>query len=32
MNIRLELEFYKKELYENILPFWEKYSPDMEYG
>ena len=28
----VELEFYKKELYENILPFWEKYSPDMKYG
>ncbi len=29
---KTELEFYKKELYENVLPFWEKYSPDNECG
>ncbi|MBE6644835.1 MAG: N-acylglucosamine 2-epimerase [Ruminococcaceae bacterium] len=27
-----ELEFYKKELYEQVLPFWEKYTPDMDFG
>ena len=27
-----EREFYLTELYENILPFWEKYAPDNEYG
>ena len=29
---RSELEFYKNELYEEVLPFWEKYSPDLEFG
>ena len=32
MNYRAELEFYKEELYERILPFWEKYAPDTEHG
>lgn len=32
IDLRCELEFYKNRLYENILPFWEKYSPDLEYG
>jgi N-acylglucosamine 2-epimerase len=27
-----ELDFYKRELYDNILPFWEKYAPDTEHG
>ena len=27
-----ELKFYLKELYEEVLPFWEKYSPDLEFG
>ena len=27
-----ELDFYRKQLYCNILPFWEKFSPDTEYG
>lgn len=25
-------ELYKKELFENVIPFWEKYSIDNEYG
>ena len=25
-------DIYEKELFENALPFWEKYSPDEEYG
>ncbi len=25
-------EMYKKELIDSIIPFWEKYSPDSEYG
>jgi N-acylglucosamine 2-epimerase len=32
IDIKAELDFYKKELYEKILPFWEKYTPDMECG
>ena len=32
LNKKSELEFYKKELYEEVLPFWEKYSPDLEFG
>ncbi|MBQ8372363.1 MAG: AGE family epimerase/isomerase [Clostridia bacterium] len=27
-----ELELYRTELYENVLPFWEKYAPDTEHG
>ena len=27
-----ELVFYKKVLFDDILPFWEKYAPDEEYG
>jgi N-acylglucosamine 2-epimerase len=25
-------ELYRRELLENVMPFWEKYSIDMEYG
>ena len=25
-------EIYEKELFENVLPFWEKYSIDEEFG
>ena len=25
-------EQYQRELLENVIPFWEKYSPDREYG
>ena len=25
-------DFYLSQLYEKILPFWEKYAPDREYG
>ena len=32
INKKSELEFYRKELYENVLPFWEKYTPDFEFG
>lgn len=32
LNKRSELEFYKNELYEQVLPFWEKNSPDLEFG
>ncbi len=32
MDFRAELAFYKEELYERILPFWEKYAPDEECG
>ena len=31
-DYKSELEFYKKALYEDVLPFWEKYSPDCKYG
>lgn len=27
-----ERDFYLSQLYEKILPFWEKYAPDREYG
>ena len=27
-----EFDFYKNELYDKVLPFWEKYSPDTENG
>jgi len=27
-----EFDFYKHELYNKVLPFWEKYSPDNENG
>ena len=27
-----ELDFYRRELYEKVLPFWEKYTPDEEFG
>ena len=32
LNKKSELEFYKKCLYDDVLPFWEKYSPDLEFG
>lgn len=32
IDFKGELEFYKKELYENVLPFWERYSLDMKCG
>ena len=32
MNYTAELSFYKKTLYEDVLPFWEKYAPDEECG
>ena len=32
MDFSSELAFYKEELYERVLPFWEKYAPDTEYG
>ncbi len=32
LDKKSELEFYKKELYDEVLPFWEKYSPDLEFG
>ena len=32
INKNLELEFYRRELYEKVLPFWEKYTPDEEFG
>ncbi len=31
-DYKSELEFYKKVLYEDVLPSWEKYSPDYECG
>ena len=31
-DYKSELEFYKKALYEDVLPFREKYSPDYECG
>ena len=27
-----EKDFYLSDLYERILPFWEVYAPDSEYG
>ena len=32
LDKKSELEFYKNELYSEVLPFWEKYSPDLEFG
>ena len=32
LDRKSELEFYKKELYDSVLPFWEKYTKDTEYG
>ena len=32
INKKCELEFYRKILYESILPFWEKYTFDEKYG
>jgi N-acylglucosamine 2-epimerase len=32
LDKKAELEFYKNELYNEVLPFWERYSPDLEYG
>lgn len=32
INLKDELEFYRKEMYERVLPFWEKYSFDEECG
>lgn len=26
------LKLYEKELFENVIPFWEKHSPDNDYG
>lgn len=31
-DYKSEFEFCKKALYEDVLPFWEKYSPDYERG
>ncbi len=32
INYKAELEFYKKHLFCDVLPFWEKYASDDEFG
>ena len=32
LNIREELDFYRRELLENILPFWIERALDRDYG
>ena len=32
LNLNDELKFYRSHLYDNVLRFWEKYSPDLEAG
>ncbi|MDR1742225.1 MAG: AGE family epimerase/isomerase [Dysgonamonadaceae bacterium] len=32
MDLRQTEDLYKKELFDNVLPFWLKNSPDNEYG
>jgi N-acylglucosamine 2-epimerase len=32
MEINKLIQQYRTELFENVIPFWEKHSPDEEYG
>ena len=32
LNLNDELKFYRSHLYDDVLRFWEKYSPDLEAG
>ena len=31
-NMKKYKELYKEELFNNVIPFWEKHSIDTEYG
>jgi len=32
MDFKVLAEQYKNELFKNVIPFWEKYSPDNQFG